>query len=131
MGLSSTTTETLQSDINNPSLPTNIPVKWVAKRDRHMQLINSNVYNNNVSDRSPMTQPTTNQINDLEDMMVEQSLQGGYKPANQSSLSALVNAVQQGPQPGVSGPKFESGNEKISKFRTSGNIFPLGEYSGI
>lgn len=96
-----------------------------------MQLINSNVYNNNVSDRSPITQSTTNQINGLEEVTVEQSLQGGYKPANQSSLSASVNAVQQGPQPGISGPKFESGSEKTSKFRTLGNIFPLREYSGI
>lgn len=125
IGLSATTAETLQPDQNNPSLPTNMPVKWVAKRDRHMQLINSKVYNNNVSDRSPVTQSTTNQINDFEDMMVGQRLQGGSNSANHSNLPASINAVQQVPRSGIGGPKFEHVNEKTQKSGMSGCRFPL------
>ena len=131
MGQSDTSAEAIQSDHINSNLPTNMPVKWVAKRDRHMQLINSNVYNNNVSDRNPVTQSTTIQTNDIEDAMVEPSLQGGYSSANQSNFSALTNAIQQVPQSGASGPKLETGNDKRQEFRMSGNRFHLREDLGI
>lgn len=125
MGLSDRSAEVLQPDHDNPSVPTNMPIKWVAKRDRHMQLINSDVYNNNVSDRNPITQPTIIPTNDVEDTMVEQSLQGGFNSANQSSFSALTNAIQRVPQSRVIGPKLEAGNDKTQHFRMSGNRFPL------
>lgn len=126
MGLSVASAEMSQSDHDNSTLSTNLPIKWVTKRDRHMQLINSNVYNKNVSDRSPVTQPATTQIKDDDDMMVEQSLQGGYNSANQPSVSALTNAIQRVPESGVSGPKFETGDQTTKNFRTSPSPFPLG-----
>lgn len=131
MGQSDISVEATQSDHKNSSLPANVPVKWVAKRDRHMQLINSNVYNNNVLDRNPVTQPTSVQTNEVEDATVASSLQGSYSSANQSSFSALTNAIQRVPQSGASGTKLETGNDKRQEFRMSGNRFPLREDHGI
>lgn len=117
--------ETSQSDHDNSSLSTNMPTKWVAKRDRHIQLINSSVYNNNVPDRSSATQPTTIQTNEVENSMVKQSLQSGSNFANQPSLSALTYAIQQVPHSGVNGLKFGTGNEKTQSSRMSRNRFRL------
>ena len=119
LGLSVSSAEMPPSNHNNSSSSPNEPIKWVAKRDRHMQLINSNVYNNNVSDRSPVTPPTTTQIKDDDDRMVEQSLQGGYSSANHASLSASTNAIQQVPKSGISGAKPETSTNEAHKFRMS------------
>lgn len=107
MGLSVASAELSQSDPDKSSSATNIPIKWVAKRDRHMQLINSNVYHNNISDRNPIIQPATIQTNNVEKATIEQSPQGGYNPANQASLSASTNAIQRVPKSVISGPKSE------------------------
>lgn len=109
-------TESSQSGYENRSNTNRTPTTWVAKRDRHMQLINSSIFNKGTSEPVVASQPTrTTQRNSVGKTTVIQS------PSAASNFSAIPHRLElkDAQRPGTKKLKFSDGHFSRSQHSTN------------
>lgn len=115
-----TSAEASKSESDVSKISTNPSTSWVAKRDRHIQLINSSVYNNQGPERLLTTQPTKVHTNDTEQVGTKHSVHNAFNSAGHPCVSASTYTANQVSNSRVSGGRnFKVGNAESQYARTS------------